>query len=118
MLFLAAAYQSLAFFTLNTQIHENHLLAMFAPLVVVAAFDRRIWWFYCAFALTAVANVMLHDPRLFAWLGYSINEIYGGAAWAFPRWLNASIQTLLFVAFTLYIGIPLVAHWRPKSIKD
>src|SRR5205085_7319839 len=41
-LLLAAAYQSLAFFILNTQIHENHLLPMFAPLAIVAALDRSV----------------------------------------------------------------------------
>ncbi|PYL55086.1 MAG: hypothetical protein DMF29_04275 [Verrucomicrobia bacterium] len=111
-LFLVAAYQALAFFMLNTQIHENHLLAMFAPLVIAAALDRRVWWFYGAFALTSVANMTLHDPKLFAWLGYPGNEIYGGPALALPRWLNAAVQTLLFVAFTVRLIIPLVAELR------
>ena len=111
-LFLVAAYQALAFFMLNTQIHENHLLAMFAPLVIAAALDRQVWWFYGAFALTSVANMTLHDPKLFAWLGYPGNEIYGGPALALPRWLNAAVQTLLFVAFTVRLIIPLVAELR------
>jgi Gpi18-like mannosyltransferase len=111
-LFLAAAYQALAFFMLNTQIHENHLLAMFAPLVIACVLDRQIWWFYGAFALTSVANMTLHDPKLFAWLGYPSNEIYGGPALAAPRWFNAAVQTLLFVAFTARLVIPLAAELR------
>jgi hypothetical protein len=111
-LFLVAAYQALAFFMLNTQIHENHLLGMFAPLVIAAALDRQVWWFYGAFALTSVANMTLHDPKLFAWLGYPGNEIYGGPALALPRWLNAAVQTLLFVAFTVRLIIPLAAELR------
>jgi Gpi18-like mannosyltransferase len=100
-LFLAAAYQSLAFFMLDTQIHENHLLAMFAPLAIAAALDRQLWWFYGAFATTSVANMTLHDPKLFAWLGYPPSEIYGGLALAVPRWVNSAAQTVLFIAFTV-----------------
>src|SRR4030095_6696038 len=69
-LFLVAAYEALAFFMLNTQIHENHLLAMFAPLVVAAGCDREAWWFYCALTVTFIINMTLHDPKLFAFLGY------------------------------------------------
>ncbi len=115
LLFLVAAYQSLAFFMLNTQIHENHLLAMFAPLAIAAALDRQLWWFYGAFVLTSVANMTLHDPRLFAWLGYPPNEIYGGAALAAPRWLNSAVQTGLFAALTIRLLIPLFAELRAKG---
>ena len=101
LLFLAASYQSLSFFMLNTQIHENHLLAIFAPLAIAAALDRQLWWFYGAFALTSVMNMTLHDPRLFALLGYPITEIYGGTALAVPRWLNSAIQTGLFAGLTI-----------------
>ncbi|HYR23000.1 MAG TPA: hypothetical protein VEP30_08790 [Chthoniobacterales bacterium] len=111
-LFLVAAYQTLAFFMLNTQIHENHLLAMFAPLVIACVLDRQVWWFYGAFALTSVANMTLHDPKLFAWLGYPSNEIYGGPALAVPRLLNSAVQSLLFAAFTVRLIIPLVTELR------
>ena len=111
-LFLVAAYQALAFFMLNTQIHENHLLAMFAPLVIAAVLDRQLWWFYGAFVLTSVANMTLHDPKLFAWLGYPSNEIYGGPALAVPRWLNAAVQTMLFMAFTVRLVIPIATELR------
>src|SRR6266404_3709414 len=111
-LFLVAAYQALAFFMLNTQIHENHLLAMFAPLVIAAVLDRQLWWFYGAFVLTSVVNMTLHDPKLFAWLGYPSNEIYGGPALAVPRWLNAAVQTMLFMAFTVRLVIPIATERR------
>jgi Gpi18-like mannosyltransferase len=110
LLFLAAAYQSLSFFMLNTQIHENHLLAMFAPLAIAAALDRKLWWFYGAFALTSVMNMTLHDPRLFAWLAYPNTEIYGGAALALPRWLNSAVQTGLFGALTIKMLLPLLGE--------
>jgi len=116
-LFLVAAYDALAFFMLNTQIHENHLLAMFAPLIIAAAFDREAWWFYCAYAVTAVANMTLHDPRLFAFLGYPVNEIYGGPAWAGLRWLNSAVQTLLFVAFTVWLAMLLVPRLRLRVVR-
>jgi hypothetical protein len=110
LLFLAAVYQSLAFFMLNTQIHENHSLSMFAPLAIAAALDRHLWWFYGAFALTSLANMILHDPKLFAWLGYPINEIYGGTAFALPRWFNATAQTALFV----WVTIELITFLRDR----
>jgi Gpi18-like mannosyltransferase len=107
--FVATAYQALAFFMLNTQIHENHLLAMFAPLAIAAAvLDRQLWWFYGAFVVTVSANMTLHDPRLFAWLGYPSNEIYGGPGLAFPRWINAVLQVLLFAVFTGRLVMPLM----------
>jgi Gpi18-like mannosyltransferase len=115
LLFVAAAYQSLAFFMLNTQIHENHLLPMFAPLLIAAVItDRRFWWYYGGFVLTSVANMTLHDPQLFAWLGYPNDEIYGGPALAFPRWINAAAQTALFVAFTVWLAIFLAREFRLK----
>src|SRR5207249_9458569 len=83
LLFLAAAYQSLAFFMLNTQIHENHLLAMFAPLVIAAESDKSRWWLYAALTFTTVANMLLHDPNLLTWLGYTLQEmVYGTPALA------------------------------------
>jgi Gpi18-like mannosyltransferase len=113
-LFVAAAFQSLSFFMLNTQIHENHLLAMFAPLAIAAALDRQLWWFYGAFVVTSFVNMTLHDPRLFAWLGYPSSEIYGGPALAAPRWLNAAAQTILFFILTWRIAGPLLALWPSK----
>ena len=117
ILYPVAAYQSLAFFMLSTQIHENHLLAMFAPLAIVAALNPQAWWFYCSFALTSVANMTLHDPRLFAWLGYPPSEIYGGPALAGPRWLNAAVQTLLFGAFTIWVVRSAGGTWRLRLPK-
>ncbi len=115
LLFVAAAYQSLAFFTLNTQIHENHLLPIFAPLLIAAVTtDRRFWWYYGGFVFTSVANMTLHDPQLFAWLGYPNDEIYGGPALAFPRWINSAAQTGLFVAFTVWLAISLAREFRLK----
>ena len=116
-LFLVAAYDALAFFMLNTQIHENHLLAMFAPLTIAAAFNPEAWWFYCAFAVTSVVNMTLHDPKLFAFLGYPINEIYGGPEWAGPRWLNSAIQALLFVAFTIWLAMFLAPRLRLRLVR-
>lgn len=61
------------------------------------------------FALTTVANMTLHDPKLFAWLGYPVNEIYGGPALAVPRWLNSAAQTSLFCALTIKLMVALFA---------
>lgn len=115
-LFLVAAYDALAFFMLNTQIHEDHLLAMFAPLVVASAVNREAWWLYCAFAITSLTNMIFHDPKLFAFLGYPVREIYGGSAWAAPRWINSAIQTLLFAAFTAWLAILLMPKFSRKRL--
>lgn len=112
MVYLAASYQSLAFYMLNTEIHENHSLAMFAPLAIAAALDRRVWWLYGAFAFTALANMALHDPALLTWAGYP--DIKEGAALAMPRWLNALAQILLFGAFTW----KLIRHLRLGEPND
>ena len=98
-LYRVAAFQSLAFFMLLTQIHENHLIPMFAPLVVACALERKGWWLFGALALTALANMALHDPNLVMALGYPAEEIYGGPALAWPRWINAAAQTALFAVF-------------------
>ncbi len=116
---LAAAYQSLAFFMLLTQIHENHALTLFAPLALACAGDvaelrapprlsvsgtkpltSASWWLYGALALTALANMALHDPALVQALGYPAEEIYGGPALAVPRLINAAAQTVLFAWLT------------------
>ena len=115
MLFLAAAYQSLAFFMLNTQIHENHLLPMFASLIIAAGLDRKTWWLYGAFTLTALANMALHDPNLFMWAGYPETEIHGGPALALPRWLNAAAQTSLFIVFTCWLIVIARRGVRPPA---
>src|SRR2546430_3521949 len=116
-LFLAAAYQSVAFFMLNTQIHENHLLPAFAPLAIVAALDRSAWWLYGAFAFTALANMALHDPALIGWLGYPKEEIFGGPALAIPRWLNAAAQVSFFITLTLRLIRLLLCDLIPESAK-
>jgi dolichyl-phosphate-mannose-protein mannosyltransferase len=100
-LYAAAAFQSFAFFMLLTQIHENHLIPMFAPLAVACALERKGWWLFGALALTTLANMALHDPNLVMALGYAADEIYGGPGLAWPRWLNAAAQTGLFAVFTV-----------------
>jgi Gpi18-like mannosyltransferase len=99
-LYAAAAFQSFAFFMLFTQIHENHLLPMFAPLLIACALERKGWWLFGALTLTALVNMALHDPNLVMALGYAAEEIYGGPGLAWPRWLNAAAQTGLFTIFT------------------
>ena len=102
-LHLTAAYQSLAFFMLLTQIHENHHLPLFAPLVLACALNRRLWIVYGALSLTALANMALHDPNIVMALGYPAKEIYGGPALALPRWINALIQAALFGVLTAHV---------------
>ncbi len=114
-LFAVAAFQSLAFFMLATQIHENHLLPMFAPLVLAAVKDTSAWWLYGAFTVTALANMALHDPNLVTALGYPAEEIYGGPALALPRWLNAAAQTMLFFVFALRLSAPLLHELKMKK---
>jgi hypothetical protein len=99
LLYELAAFLSAAFFMLLTQIHENHILPMFAPLAIATVLDRRRWWLYGAFVVTALANMALHDPNFVMTLGYPADDIYGGPALAWPRWINAGIQTGLFAVF-------------------
>src|SRR5206468_7914726 len=57
----AAAYTAFGFFMGMTQIHENHMYAVFPLLAVAAAVDRRLWPLYAVLALTWCANMLLHD---------------------------------------------------------
>ncbi|MBI5877355.1 MAG: DUF2029 domain-containing protein [Chloroflexi bacterium] len=98
---LAAAYQSLAFFMLLSQIHENHALPLFAPLALACAGGRASWRLYGALALTALANMALHDPALVQAFGFPGEEIYGGPGLAAPRLINAAVQTALFGWMTI-----------------
>ncbi len=59
--FAAAAYTAFGFFMGMTQIHENHMYAVFPLLAVAAAVDRRLWPIYGVLALTWCANMLLHD---------------------------------------------------------
>jgi hypothetical protein len=73
---------------------------MFAPLLIACALERKGWWLFGALTLTALVNMALHDPNLVMALGYPADEIYGGPGLAWPRWLNAAVQTALFAIFT------------------
>ena len=61
MVFDAAAYTAFAFFMGMTQIHENHMYAVFPLLAVAAALNWRLWPLYAVLALTWCANMLLHD---------------------------------------------------------
>lgn len=104
MLFRVAAYQSLAFFMLSTQIHENHLLPMFAPLIIAVALDGTGWSLYLAFTVTALANMLLHDPSLLHRFDYSLEQmVYGTPALTFVRWCNSALQMVLFLILTVQL---------------
>ena len=104
-LFFAAAYQSLAFFMLNTQIHENHALPMFVFLVVAAAtFEPIGWYFYGGFAITTLANMALHDPNLIRSFGHPRPL----------RFVNATAQLLLFGLYTYCLIDPRTRRWMGK----
>ena len=61
VVFDAAAYTAFAFFMGMTQIHENHMYAVFPLLAVAAALSWRLWPLYAVLALTWCANMLLHD---------------------------------------------------------
>jgi hypothetical protein len=67
--FAASGLLTFAFCTLTTEVHENWFHALFGPLVVAAALDRRYRPLYAALSATFLANLALHDPPLFALLG-------------------------------------------------
>jgi hypothetical protein len=59
--FVAGAYTAFSFFMGMTQLHENHMYAVFPLLAVAMAVERRYWAFYMLLALTWCANMMLYD---------------------------------------------------------
>ncbi len=61
---LAAAGAALAFFVLNTHMHENHLYVFLPLLSLVFLRSSRLRWFYCVATVSLLANMALHDPYL------------------------------------------------------
>ena len=61
---LAAAGTALAFFVLNTHMHENHLYVFLPLLSLVFLSSSRLQWIYCVATVALLANMALHDPYL------------------------------------------------------
>jgi Gpi18-like mannosyltransferase len=61
---LAAAATALAFFVLNTNLHENHLFVLLPLLSLVAFRHRSLRWVYGVASLTLLVNMLAHDPYL------------------------------------------------------
>lgn len=100
VLYAAAAYLFLAFCMLATQIHENHVIPMFALLLLATPGDRRLRWIYGALAITATVNMALHFPEILHRIVPQNPDIWGGQELFWPRWLNAAAQVAIFVYWT------------------
>jgi hypothetical protein len=63
----------MSFFTVATELHENHMMAVIPLLNFTLALDRRLWPAYAALSLTFLLNMALFDPAIVgpvsAWLG-------------------------------------------------
>lgn len=100
------ALLTFAFAMLTTEVHENWIYPIFAPLVVVAALDRRYRPLYVALAVSFLANLVLHDRPL-----YHLLEDRGlGRPLEVARLLNAAARTALF-AWWIWL-------WRRGSARD
>lgn len=68
-LFFAAAVTTLAFFTLGTELHENHLIAVLPFLALAALADGRLWIAFGFLTITIQANLILFDQAALLRLG-------------------------------------------------
>lgn len=85
------ALLTFAFAMLTTEVHENWVYPIFAPLAAVAVFDRRYRPLYAALAVTFLANLVLHDRPLYHFLeDRGLGGLLGAA-----RLLNAGARTAL-----------------------
>jgi hypothetical protein len=107
VVFAAAAYTALAFFMVMTQIHENHMYVVFPLLAIAAALDRRLWVVYAVLACTWTANMVLHDFDIADQL------IAPLLPWALANlhWLNALINTLVFVGWSAWLVADTARAW-------
>jgi hypothetical protein len=71
--FLAAAVVGMSFFTLGTELHENHMMAVLPLLGFALPGERRLWPFLGLLSATFLLNLALFDEpvvdTLSAWLG-------------------------------------------------
>lgn len=87
------ALLTFGFATLTTEVHENWIYPLFAPLAVVAAIQPRYRPLYFALAASFLANLALHDRPLYHFL-----EDRGlGRPLEAARLLNAGARTALLV---------------------
>jgi hypothetical protein len=71
--FLAAAVIGMSFFTLCTELHENHMMAVLPLLGFALPGSRRLWPVFAALSLTFLLNMALFETTVLepwaAWLG-------------------------------------------------
>lgn len=95
-----AAYLAFGWFMVTTRAHENHSF-MVLPLLAIAL--PRSGFLVAAFGVvtfTLFANMVLHDYGLATrWI-----ELLGPATWARLQFANASVNVVLLVAWTLWLG--------------
>ncbi|MBI2862335.1 MAG: hypothetical protein HYX89_05915 [Chloroflexi bacterium] len=93
--YLIAAFVSLAFFGVMTQIHENHLFQLFPFLAVVAVFGGIPAAFYGLLTVSLLGNMLLHDPLLLPWLTRLLSS-------ETLEWLRMSNALLIIGTLTLW----------------
>jgi len=107
VVFGAAAYTAFGFFMGMTQIHENHMYAVFPLLAVAAAVDRRLWPIYAALAVTWCANMLLHD--------FDLAEQVVAPLLPWPledvQRANGLIDVAVFVAWTAWLLAATARAW-------
>jgi hypothetical protein len=111
-LYLSAAFLFASFFMLATQIHENHLIPMFALLLVACGTDRRYWRIYWLFAVCATLNMGLHYPQILRWIVPQNPDVWGGAELAPWRWLSSLLQVGVYAYWTVLFARETLAGLR------
>ena len=64
VLFLAASLVGMTFFCFNTELHENHVMAIIPLSFLAISADRRCWVPAVITSITLMMNIVLFDPAL------------------------------------------------------
>lgn len=100
--FLAAAVVGMSFFTLATELHENHMMAVLPLVAFALPADRRLFAVFAVLSATFLLNMALFDTAvtgpLAAWLGAPV-PVRGLSV------VVAAVNTVTCVAlWALYLG--------------
>jgi len=96
--FLAAAVVGMSFFTLCTELHENHMMAVLPLLAFALPGERHLWPVFALLSVTFLLNMALFDT--------SVVEPWG-------RWLKAPVPVrALSLAVAAANTVGFLALWR------
>ena len=61
-IYFAAALIGMSFFMVNTEMHENYMMAVLPLTAFALPGDRKMWFFFIILSLTFIFNLIIFDP--------------------------------------------------------